>query len=135
MTYDQWRAFYNRKTCDVYKGWGDQLLPHLIQLKIFCTVIFRYHHTRSKDSRKRNCNLFSARGCCKHKICPVLIEIEVADEPKTKESPCVFKVTVIGNATHDPKQETAARPLTGTAREVTGILLFSFVNFCIQFAF
>jgi hypothetical protein len=133
MTYDQWRVFYNRKTCDVYDDWGKQLIPHLIQLKIYCTIIFRYHHTRLKGSRKNNCNLFSGRGRCKHKRCRVTVEIEVKDEPKTKESPCVFKVTVVGDANHDPKKETVARPLTGAAREAIGMLSIFLENFRIKF--
>ncbi|CAF2115689.1 unnamed protein product [Rotaria magnacalcarata] len=117
MNYEQWRKFYDAKIDDVYSGWGNQLMPHLAQLKVYCTIIFRYHHVRAKHSRKKNSSLFSAAGCCKHRECPVTIEIEIENEPKHKGNPCVFKVTVTGDARHDPKNETAARPLTGAMRE------------------
>ncbi|CAF3902483.1 unnamed protein product [Rotaria sp. Silwood1] len=117
MNYEQWRKFYDRKIDDVYSGWGDQLMPHFTQLKIYCTILFRYHHTRKNQSHKKNCNLFSATGCCKHRKCPVTIEIEIEKEPKHKGDPYVFKVTVVGDANHNPKKETAARQLTGARRE------------------
>lgn len=122
MAYDQWRGFYNRRIGDVNDGWGTKLIPYLTQLKITCTIVFRYHHVQLKDSRKKNCNLFTANGYCKHDMCPVTIEIEVNNEPKTKDSPCIFKVTVIGNANHDSKKQTASRHLTGAAREEMGML-------------
>ncbi|CAF1588184.1 unnamed protein product [Didymodactylos carnosus] len=96
ITYEQWRAFYDHKTYDVYNGWGNQLAPHLVTL---------------------NSNLFSARGHCKNSECPVRIEIDVEHEVKNKGSPCMFKVVVIGDKKHDPKKETTGRPLTGAARE------------------
>ncbi|CAF1632264.1 unnamed protein product, partial [Didymodactylos carnosus] len=117
MTYEQWRAFCDHKTYDVYNGWGNQLAPHLVTLGITCTIIFRFHHIRDPTSLKKNSNLFSARGHCKNSECPVRIEIDVEHEVKNKGSPCVFKVVVIGDKKHDPKKETTGRPLTGAARE------------------
>ena len=121
MNYDQWRTFFNRKTGDVYSDWTNQVIPHLVQLKINCPIIFRYHHVRKKDSRKKQCCVFTARGRCKLSICPVTIDVEVEDEPKSKGSPCMFKVIVSCNPSHDPKKETASRPMTGIAREQMGI--------------
>lgn len=122
MNYEQWRKFYNVKINDVYSSWGDQLIPHLVQLKIHCSINFRYHHIRKKHSRKKNSSLFSAIGYCKQAICPVTIEIEIEHEPKHKGTPCVFKVTVTGDANHDSKKFTASRHLTGAMREAMGIL-------------
>ncbi len=82
MTYEQWRAFFNHHEHDVYSGWGNQLMPHLKQLNITCTIIFRYHKVRGKYSRKRNTNLFNGVGRCKAELCPVTLSVHVEDEPK-----------------------------------------------------
>ncbi|CAF1436149.1 unnamed protein product [Didymodactylos carnosus] len=50
-------------------------------------------------------------------MCPVIVEVEVEDEPKNKSSPCIFKVIALGDAKHDPEKETASHPLIGMARE------------------
>ena len=84
MTYEQWRTFYNRREGDVYDGWGKQLMPHFVQLKIYCAVIFRYHHTRLTESCKKNSNLFGGTGRCKIDGCPEIVIVEVEDEPKKK---------------------------------------------------
>jgi len=129
MTYEQWRVFFNHKTYDVYNGWGNQLIPHFKHIGITCTIVFRYHHVREKDSRKKNSNLFSGIGRCKAELCPVTILVQVQDEPKKKGSPCVFKVIVIGDKHHDPKKETVARPITGAIREAMGMLLLFLEKF------
>lgn len=121
MSYEQWRAFYDRKTTDVCAGWTNQLIPHLVQLKINCPIIFRYHHVRKKNSRKRQCCVFTATGLCKLTKCPVNIDVEVEEEPKSKGAPCMFKVIVSGDPCHDPKKEIASRPMTGAAREQIGM--------------
>ncbi|CAF1447830.1 unnamed protein product [Didymodactylos carnosus] len=117
MNYEQWRAFYNHKSGDVHDNWGNQLVPHFIQLGMTCAIVFRYHHVRGKNSRKKNCNLFSGRGHCKGEKCPVEVTVEVEDEPKNKASPCLFKVVIIGDKNHPSKEETMARQLTGDVRE------------------
>ena len=135
MSYEQWRAFYDRKTCKVRRGWGNQLVQHLYQLKITCTIIFRYQHTSKENTRKKNSNLFSGNDYCKHKMCPVTVIIEVQNAPRNKHSATLFKVVVNGDARHDPKVETVARPLTGAAREVIGMSLFSLDKVSFSFLF
>ena len=122
MNYEQWRAFYDHKNGDVYDGWGDQLTPYFTQLGITCTIAFRYHHNRLKYSRKKNSNLFSARGHCKAEMCPVQIDISIEDAPKKKGQPCVFKAVITGDKNHNSRQKTASRPLTGATREAIGML-------------
>ncbi|CAF1378810.1 unnamed protein product [Didymodactylos carnosus] len=82
-----------------------------------CAIVFRYHHVRGKNSRKKNYNLFSGRGHCKGEKCPAEVTVEVEDEPKNKASPCLFKVVIIGDKNHPSKEETMARQLTGDVRE------------------
>ena len=124
MTFEQWRAFFNHKIYEVYDNWGNQLMPHFYRLGITCTIIFRYHHVRRKNSRKNRCKLFSGIGRCKADKCPVSAIVEVEDAPKNKGSPCVFKVVIIGDKNHNKKQEKVARPVTGAAREALGMLFF-----------
>jgi hypothetical protein len=88
---------------------------------------------RKKDSRKKNSNLFNGKGYCNIELCPVFIEVEVADEPRNKSSPCLFKVTVWGNANHDSQKKTGSRQLTGAAREAMGMFAFFVKNNLLEF--
>jgi hypothetical protein len=121
MPPESWRRFYDRKTATVLTNWGDQLALHFPRFGVTCTVAFRYHHVRSIESRKTKCNLFNARGHCTNGTCPVLVEIEVEQEPKNEQSPAVFKLIVIGDAQHDAKKASASRQLTGVVREAMGM--------------
>ena len=97
MTREQWRMLYNRKTCEVAIDWTYRLSQCLEQINITCCPVFKRHRVRLKNSRKRNCCLSRAKAYCKHETCPVEIEIIVEEEPKTKESPCLFTVVCFGD--------------------------------------
>ncbi|CAF4028148.1 unnamed protein product, partial [Adineta steineri] len=117
MNYDQWKLFFDHKIGDVYDGWGDKITPHLVELRIPCAINFRYHHSRLIDSRKHNSTLFNAKGYCTAELCPVKIDIGIVHEPKQKGAPTLFKVVVIGEKNHDPKQKPFSRQITGEIRE------------------
>ena len=122
MSHEQWRAFYDRESGDVYDGWGNQLVPHFTRLGITCGIVFRYHHTRKIRSRKKNCNLFSGIGRCTAEMCPVKVRVEFENKPKKKDQPYLFKVVIKGDKDHDPKQESFSRPVNGAVREAMGML-------------
>jgi hypothetical protein len=125
MCYEQWRRFYDHKTGTVCEDWGDQIALQFKSIGIVCTPVFRYHHGRAKDSRKRNTNLFSAIGYCKADECPVLIDVEVENQSIQKGRPCLFTVVIIGDKNHDPKKPVS-RQVKGAARERIGMLDFDF---------
>ncbi|CAF4195577.1 unnamed protein product, partial [Adineta steineri] len=117
MNYDQWKLFYDNKIGDVYAGWGDKIAPHLVELRITCAINFRYHHCRLINSRKENSTLFNANGYCTAELCPVRVDINIVHEPKQKGGPTVFKVVVLGEKNHGPKQKPFSRQITGEIRE------------------
>lgn len=121
MNYDEWKTFYDYETGDVRDSWSNMIASYLPRLGINCTIVFRYHHSRLIDSRKKNCTLFSADGYCKAELCPVTADIEIATEPKMKGEPTVFKLLLTGEKNHDPKQQTVSRSITGDIREAIGM--------------
>jgi hypothetical protein len=131
MSHEKWRSFYNHRTCEVAIDWTTQLIPYLVQVGITCPVVFRKHYIRKKYSRKKNCNIFTAKGHCKLNICPIDFVIMVEDEPKNKENPCIFTVIIFHNVNHDSTKETASRHLTGSARVAMG-MSFLFLNHSVE---
>jgi hypothetical protein len=121
MSYEQWRKFFDRDTYNLSKDWTNLLIPHLVDIGITCTLIFDYKHIRKKYSRKRRGKLITCIGHCKRQKCPVVVKVYVDDQSMKKHSPRLFTVHIIGERHHDPKTETASRPVTGLAREEMGI--------------
>lgn len=132
MAYCEWKLFYNHRTRELATDWPKQLITQLVKLGIACTIIFKKHYLRSKDSRKKNCSLFTAKGHCKNRSCQVEVAVTVVDEPKNKENPRVFNVYVFGDVNHDNGKEQTARPLTGEARVTMGNITVCFLKSCIK---
>jgi hypothetical protein len=121
LNYDEWRRFYDLKTAKVADNWSNQLATYITRIGITCTVAFKKHHEKKKESRKKNCNLFSCHGRCMIKLCPIHLRIIVEEEPKNKTSPSVFTVYVFGDANHNREIATAQRPLRGLERSAMGM--------------
>lgn len=122
MIYRDWKAFCNHRTGEMAKEWANELVLHLVKVGICCTIAFQKHTVRLKTSRKRNCNVFTAKGRCTIVGCPVLFKIMVEEEPKNKESPCVFTVVIFGIVNHAERTRSASRHVTGKARVAMGKL-------------
>ena len=121
LNYDEWRQFYDAKTAKVADNWSNQLATYISRIGITCSIAFKKHHDKKKESRKKNCNLFCCRGRCMIKLCPVELCIIVEEKPRNKTSPSVFTVYVFGDADHNRKIATARRPLRGLERSAMGM--------------
>lgn len=117
LSYEEWHAFYQRKTGQVVKEWGTDLNKYIGRTNVKCPIAFKEHHVRAKNSRKRNCNIFSCHGHCTEQRCPVRLSVTVQDGPKKQGDPVVFNVYVYYERKHEG---TAQRPLTGVRRAVMG---------------
>jgi hypothetical protein len=84
-------------------------------------VAFKKHHDRKKDTRKKNCNVFSCHGRCTIKPCRVKLSIIVEREPEKKGNPAIFTVYMFGIVNHNPEIDTASRFITGPERVAMGM--------------
>ena len=107
-------------------SWSDQLAKYLTRAGITCTVVFKKHHSRKKESRKKNCNIFTCKGRCALQTCPVHFTIVVEKEPKNKESPSIFTVYIFGDVNHQSDIDSASRHLREPQRSVMGMFLLTF---------
>lgn len=135
LNYDEWRRFYDPKTAKVDENWPNQLASHVTRIGITCSLVFKRHHEKKKDSRKKNCNLFTCLGRCTIGLCPVELRIVVEEEPKNKTSPSVFTVYQFGDVNHDREIATAGRPLRGLERSIMGMCLVIFKDYLTLFSF
>lgn len=121
LSFDEWQRFYDHKDAKVADNWTHQLGNYMIRAGVTCSIVFKYHGGRKKNSRKKNCNVFNCRGQCKIKSCQTEMSIIVEREPTKKEMPCIFTVYLFGDVNHSRELSTAGRPLQGTARIVMGM--------------
>lgn len=121
LNHDEWKLFYDNKSAMVADNWSTQLSQYIARVGITCSIAFKKRHEKKKESRKKNCNLFSCYGQCRIGSCPVNVSIVVEEEPKNKTSPSIFTVYVFGDANHNRKEASSGRPLSGLERSVMGM--------------
>lgn len=126
LSYGEWHLFFDSKAGEVTSSWSDQLAEYLPRAGITCTVVFKKHYNRKKESRKKNCNLFTCKGQCALQTCPVHLTIVVEKEPKNKESPSIFTVYIFGVVNHQSDIDSASRHLREPQRSVMGMFLLTF---------
>lgn len=125
VSYEEWQNFYNSKTGQVADNWTHQLSSYVARAGITCVITFKNHSGKKKNSRKKNCNVFSCRGQCKIKPCQAEISVIVEREPSKKGNPSIFTVYLFGDVNHNRQMDTAGRPLQGVDRVSMGIFLIS----------
>ncbi|CAF1403939.1 unnamed protein product [Adineta ricciae] len=108
----------NKATYDarqwLYTMWkGDQRKVRTTFLSIQVTDVLPDGSHESSD----NITNKASQNSDKVELCPVTVDINIASEPKQKGDPSVFKVVIVGEKNHNPKQQKVGRPITGPLRE------------------
>lgn len=124
LSFEEWQKFYHHKTSQVDSNWSNQLSSYITRANITCCITFKKHFTKKKESRKKNCNLFSCQGQCGFRSCTIRITIIVESEPK-KGSPVVFTIYMFGEMDHSKQDQPVARPLTGSDRVTMDLINLS----------
>lgn len=122
LNFDEWQKFYHHKTARVETDWANQLSSFITRAGITCCIVFKRHYERKKNSRKKNCNLFSCHGSCNFRSCSIKLLISVEKEPK-KDAPAIFTVYKFGELDHSRQHKPVSRPLTGGERLAIGLIL------------
>ena len=123
LNFEEWQKFYHHKTARVQSDWANQLGSFIVRAGITCCIVFKRHYARKKNSRKKNCNVFSCHGLCNFRSCSIKLLISVEKEPN-KDAPAIFTVYMFGELDHSRQHKPASRPLTGAQRLAIGLISF-----------
>lgn len=118
LSYDAWKKFFNEEPdhWGLKSDWTNKLSRYLAGINITCVLVFKYHHVKQRESRKRRLPVFRCTAYCKHQECPVNVEVTVKHLPE-KDEQTVFCVEKFGTENHDVTDKTIRRQLTGKDRE------------------
>ena len=101
-------------------SWTDVFYEKLIGSKLVtCSLVFTRSKLQKKHSRKNNTPLFQCYARCQHRICPLRVQIKMA-QPISVGHNVVFRVCLTGTRQHDDPSLATARPLKGNKRRQMG---------------